>query len=159
MIIKNTDLFTGLSEDTLTEISKAVITETYPEGTVIYTDQDPANYFYTLLNGRVELAMGKDAQIDYTVNLRGEVFGWSSMVDRPSYSTTAKCVTTSEVAKISKQKLNEILDKNPHDKAMFFKLMASAVVQRLIDSYAAYMSAGSLSGVTYGCGQVMGSEE
>ncbi|MFH0957229.1 MAG: cyclic nucleotide-binding domain-containing protein [Pseudomonadota bacterium] len=160
MIIQNTDLFNGLSQEALNEISKAVIVESHSEGTVIYTDKDPATNFYSLVDGRVQLAIGKEAQIDYTVNRAGEVFGWSSMVDRKFYTTTAKCVIPTKVAKIGKEKLYQILEKHPRDGAIFYKRLASAVVQRLIDNYSAFLSEGNLQGVTYGSGQiVVGSEE
>ena len=159
MIIKNTDLFNGLSQEAVNEISKAVVQETHNEGTILYTDKDPANYFYSLIDGRVQLAIGKEAEIDYIVNRAGEVFGWSSMVDRESYTTTAKCVVPTKVAKISKQKLNQILDRHPRDGTVFYKRLAAAVVQRLIDNYRAFLSEGSLQGVTYGSGQVVGDSE
>ncbi len=160
MIIQNTDLFNGLSREALNEISKAAIAESYNEGTVIYTDKDAANYFYSLVDGRVQLSIGKDAQINYTVNRAGEVFGWSSMVGRGSYTTTAKCVIRTKVAKISKKNLNQILESHPRDAALFYKRLAAAVVQRLIDNYSAFLSEGNLQGVTYGSGQVVvGSED
>jgi len=159
MIMQKADLFNGLSQDALTEISNAMVEETYDKGTVIYTDKDPANYFYTLIDGRVVLAIGKEAEIDYTVNRAGEVFGWSSMIDRECYTTNAECVIPTKVAKIGKQKLNRILDKHPHDGTVFFKRLAAAVVQRLLDNYNAFLSQGSLQGVTYGTGQVAGDSE
>ena len=160
MIIQNTDLFNGLSREALNEISKAVIVESHVGGTVLYTDNDPATYFYSLIDGRVQLTIGKEAQIDYTVNRVGEVFGWSSMVDRKSYTTTAKCVTPTKVAKISRKNLIQILEKHPRDAAIFYKRLAAAVVQRLIDNYSAFLSEGNLQGVTYGSGQVVvGSED
>jgi CRP-like cAMP-binding protein len=151
MSIQNADLFKGLM--VLNEISMAVVAETYDEGTIIYSYKDPANYFYSLIDGTVQLTLGQEAQIVYTVNRIGEIFGWSSMVGRESYTTIAKCVVPTKVNKISKQRLNQIFEKYPRDGMLFYKRLAGAVVQRLIDSHSAFLSvesphAGTVTAVT-----------
>jgi CRP-like cAMP-binding protein len=159
MIIQNTDLFRELSQQAIAEITKLVVKESHGKGTVLYTQKDPAKYFYSLIEGAVRLTMAKEGEIDYTVSKAGEVFGWSSMVDRDYYTANAVCVMPIKVAKIEKDALNKVFDKHPRDAAIFFKRLAGAVVQRLIDNYNSFLSGGSLKGVTYGSGQVMGGGE
>ncbi|MCA1960496.1 MAG: hypothetical protein LDL33_06850 [Desulfomonile sp.] len=52
-----------------------------------------------------------------------------------------------------------MLENDPQSGMLFYKRLAGAVVQRLIDNYNAFLSQGSLKGVTYGSGQVVGPDE
>jgi CRP-like cAMP-binding protein len=159
MIIQKADLFQDVSPETMKEISKIMVEESYDRGSVLFKVGDPATCFYLIVDGTVTLSIGTEGEIDYTANRPGEAFGWTGMVDRPTYVATAECATPCKLAKIDKGKLNEVLSKDPTSNAGFFKRLAGAVVQRLIDNYGMFITEGSLKGVTYGTGQVMGSEE
>lgn len=159
MIIQKADLFRDLSQATMNEISKIMVEESYQRGSLVFKAGDPADSFYLIADGTVTLSIGTAGEIDYTANRPGEAFGWTGLVDRPAYVATAECATACKLVKIEKSKLNEILDKDAESGKIFFKRLAGSVVQRLIDNYGAFLSEGSLKGVTYGTGQVMGPEE
>jgi hypothetical protein len=42
---------------------------------------------------------------------------------------------------------------------LFYKHLSSAIMKRLLDNYNAFLSQGSLQGVSYGTGQVAGDSE
>lgn len=155
MIIQNADLFSDMSLDAIKEISMGVIEEHYDSGDKLFLQNDRADYFYTLIEGRVQLAVGKEAQIDYTVSRPGEIFGLSSMLDRECYTADAQCVMPSRVAKLEKKKLDTVLEKYPKDATLFFKHLSSCIMARLISNYDAFLTHGSLKGVTCGSGQVI----
>jgi CRP-like cAMP-binding protein len=159
MIIQKADLFQDVSAATMNEISKIMVEEAHDKGSVLFKAGDLATGFYLVVEGTVTLSIGTAGEIDYTANRPGEAFGWTGMVDRPAYVATAQCSTPCKLVKIEKAKLNEALSKDPASSAGFFKRLAAAVVQRLIDNYGMFMTEGSLKGVTYGTGQVMQSEE
>jgi CRP-like cAMP-binding protein len=159
MIIQKADLFRDLSPETMNEISKIMVEQSYDKGTLLFKAGDPATCFYLIVDGAVRLSIGTEAEIDYTADRQGEAFGWTGMVDRPAYVATAVCSAPSKLVKIEKDKLIETLQKDPNSSAVFFRRLAGAVVQRLIDNYGMFLTEGSLKGVTYGSGQVMGSEE
>jgi CRP-like cAMP-binding protein len=159
MIIQGADLFSGMSLEAINEIKTSIVEEHHDKGTVLFKQDDPANYFYTLIDGRVQLAIGKEAEIDYTVSSPGEIFGLSSMVDRECYTADAQCVAPTKTAKISKDKLDQILEKYPRDAILFFKHLSTAIMKRLVDNYGAFLSQGSLQGVSYGSRQVASGSE
>jgi len=160
MFIPQSDLFKGLDEQTMTEITKIMVEEKYNAGDVIYTEKDNASKFYILWEGRVELTFGTEAEIDYTVSRRGEVFGWSSLVDRAKYTARARCVESTSVFAIDKEKIEKTFVGYPDGGKLFYKNLAAAVVQRLVDTYQAFLIEGSLKGVTsFGTGQVMHAAE
>jgi len=160
MFIENTELFKDLGDDVMNEIAKIMTEESYDKGDVIFTQTQPAKDFYILVNGRVRLTLGGEAEIEYTVTKSGEVFGWSGMLDRKYYTARAECAGPTKLVKIEKDKLNRIFAKHPENGMTFFKKLAGAVFQRLIYNYEAFLSEGSLRGVTsFGTGQVSDTRE
>ena len=159
MIIQRAKLFNDLSVEAINEIKTSLVEESHDTGTILFRQDDPADYFFTLMEGRVELVVGKQGKIDYTVSQPGEIFGLSSMLDREHYTADAKCTTPTKIAKINKNKLDLILEKYPRDATLFYKHLSSAIMKRLLDNYNAFLSQGSLQGVTYGTGQVAGDSE
>jgi CRP-like cAMP-binding protein len=148
MFIQESELFKGLDDHIMSEISRIMIEESCKSGQVLYTENDRAENFYLLWDGRIRLSIGTEAEIDYTVSKRGEAFGWSSLVDRDTYTARAECVADSNVYRVPKAKVEELFAKHPEAGMVFYKRLAAAIVQRLIWNYGAFLSEGSLKGVT-----------
>lgn len=148
MFIENTELFKDLGDEVMDEIAKIMKEESYDKGAVIFTQAHPAVDFYILMNGRVRLTLGEEAEIEYTVAKPGEVFGWSGMLDRKFYTARADCAGPTKLVRIEKDKLNGIFEKRPDSGMTFFKKLAGAIFQRLLYNYQAFLSEGSLRGVT-----------
>lgn len=160
MFIREAELFKGLDENAMTEISKIMVEEFYDKGVVVYDQNQVADHFFILWSGRVRLAIGVEAEIDYTVSRRGEVFGWSSLVDRDHYSASAECAERSKVYRIDKEKLEAVFEKYPVSGKVFYKRLAGAILQRLLYSYESFMQEGSIRGITsFGTRQVMAAAE
>ncbi len=159
MIIQKSDLFRDVSPDTMNEIAKITVEESYDKGALVFKAGDPANNLYVIVDGTVRLSIGSAAEIDYTANRPGEAFGLTGVGDPPAYVTTAECTAPCKLVKIEREQLNGILSKDPESGMAFFKQLAGAVIQRLVANYSMFLSEGSLKGVTYGSGQLMGSEE
>jgi CRP-like cAMP-binding protein len=160
MFLKEADLFMGLSQETMNELSKIMVEESHDKGALLFSEGDPAQHFYVLLEGRVRLAIGKEAAIDYTVSNPGEAFGWSALVDRPSYTAGAECESPTKLIKIKKEDIDRILEKQPGSGMIFFKRLAGALGERLIYSYNAFLSEQPPGGsASYGSGQVTDTRE
>jgi CRP-like cAMP-binding protein len=160
MIIQEAELFKGINEQAMNEISKIMVLDTYDKGSVLFTPKHRADYFFILWEGRVRLAMGDEAEIDYTVSRRGEVFGWSGLVDREFYYAHAECVEPSKVYKIDTAQLAAVFEKYSASGMLFHKHLAGAVVQRLLYSYETFLREASLRELTsFGTRQVMAAGE
>ncbi len=147
MIIQETDLFKDMSPETANEISKIMIEESHEPGTIIFAAGAPTRHFYILIEGRIRLSVGTKSEITYTVSIPGEAFGWTGLVDRPTYTATAQCVFHSKVMKIDNEKLSKIFEKDTASGMIFFKQLAGAVVQRLIYNYESFLAERSLKDV------------
>lgn len=159
MFISESLLFKGLDEASEVEVSKVMLLESYESGAVIYTDRTRADNVFILSEGTVRLTFGSGGSVDFTLNRRGEVFGWSSMVNRDLYSVEAKCLTPAKVYKIPREKLDTLFEKNPKMGMRVYQNLAGAVVDRLIANYNAYLNQGTLSGVTsFGAGGMIADE-
>jgi len=148
MIIQKADLFRDLSPEIVNKISEIMIEESYEPGVLIFEAGGPASHFYILSGGMVRLFIGKKSEISYTVNMEGEAFGWTGLVDRPVYTATAEVAASSKIMKIENKSLNKIFEMDTASGMMFYKRLAGSVVQRLIHNYEAFISEGSLKEVT-----------
>ena len=159
MIVQEADLLKDLSQETRNNIANITIEESHEKDSVVFKAGDPAKSLYLIVDGRVRLSIGTGGEIDYTASVPGEAFGWTGMVGRTAHVATAQCATPCTLVKIEVEELHRILERDSGTGMLFFKRLAAAVVQRLIDNYGMFLSEGRLQGVTYGSGQVMGSED
>lgn len=141
MFIKEVDLFEGMSQGFIDEIAKVLVEESYSEGSFLFKERDPANDFYVLEEGSVRLTIGEEGHITYTMNTPGDSFGWSSLVERDTYTANAECRQPTKVIKIESAKLNRIFEKHHFSGLMFYKRLARSIGDRLINNYNSLLSA------------------
>jgi CRP-like cAMP-binding protein len=130
------------------EISRTMKEETFAQGSMIFTERTRADNFYILWEGSVRLTVGEEAEIDYSVSRRGEVFGWSSMLDRECYSARAEAMAPTRAFRIGKEQLDHIFERHPDAGMIFMKRLGGAVAQRLVDTYATFLSEGKQREIT-----------
>lgn len=135
MFIQESELFKGLRQDIVDEIAESMIEELYGEGEFIIKEGDPTDSFYILQEGQIRLRVGEKAQITHMVSNSGEAFGWSSLVDRDTYTASAECVAPSKLMRIEKEKLNKVFERDPASGLVFFKRLAGIIGHRLVSSY------------------------
>lgn len=156
MFIQQTDLFPGMARDFVKRVVDITTRETLHEGTVIFGQGDPADYFYILLKGRIRLTIGENGHSVYVVSKPGEAFGWSSLLGRKSYSASAECMEETKLLCMEKTKLQEILDKDPINGLIFFKKLSGILGNRLLQIYQMISSTPKAdSSQSYGTGQTM----
>ena len=141
MLIKQADLFWSLSHEFVKKVMEKIEKESFDTGQFIFSEGEPAIYFYTMIKGRVKLRVGKDRISVFTVNHAGESFGWSSLVARDAYSASAECIEPTTVIKINRAVFEKILSEYPVDGLAFMKRLAALLGQRLLWSYETLNSA------------------
>lgn len=140
MLITQAELFWGLNHDFVEHVMADASKETRSEGDVLFLKGEKADYFYTLIKGRVKLSIGENGRMVFVVSRAGESFGWSSLVDRNEYSASAECADTTTVVKIKREKLEAICSKFPNDGYIFMKRVAGMLGRRLLTSYGTSLS-------------------
>lgn len=129
------DLLWGMSMIFVKEFMDNTIKESFEKGEIIFREGDRADYFYTLIAGHVQLAIGGVEKEVYTVNRAGEGFGWSSLLDRNYYSASAKCMETTVLLKLERGRLNKLLEKSPENGFIFYKRLSGILGNRLVQCY------------------------
>ena len=135
MIIQEFDLFHGISDDVVEELVAVMETESYDAGDVIFVEGDPADNFYVLQSGSLNLFMSGSSHPTCVAIKAGESVGWSSLVGRESYSAKVECAESCKLYKINKDKLDHILKLHPSTGLLFYKRLASLVGGRVIKCY------------------------
>jgi CRP-like cAMP-binding protein len=112
-----------------------------------------------LLKGRIRLTLGEAGQSVYIVSHGGEAFGWSSLIDRETYTASAESMTPVKLLRFDQKKVLKILEEDPKIPLMgsfFFKCLADILGNRLLHSYKMISTAArSELSPSFGTGQVM----
>ncbi len=135
-ILKGFNLFQGLSEKQLEEISKLCREKTYDEGSVIFTIGGFATDVYLLKTGKIDIQIEfkiYDYEIlatIYTVS-KGEIFGWSALVPPHRLTASARCKEKAEVIMMNGKDLMDFLEKNRDIGYLVMKNLNSIISSRL----------------------------
>jgi len=135
MYIRQSELFTGTSMDFVKKFMDISEMSSYHKGEVLFRENDPAKFFFILLNGCVKLSVGATEEVVYNAARNGEAFGWSSLIGGDVYSASAECIETTKLLKTSSDKLSRVLEADPDNGIIFFKQLASTLGNRLLEAY------------------------
>ena len=105
--------FSGLSKAQLERVAALGRMRTFPQDTRIYTIGDAVDYFYVLAEGMVRftLGLGKRDTTAGDIIRRGDVFGWSPLVEGHTRRiATAYCLTACSVVAIDGSGLVALMD-------------------------------------------------
>ena len=135
MYIKQSDLLLGTSMDFVKQFMDHSEMESREKGDILFRENDPARYFYTLLSGRVKLSISEGGHMVHDTKKNGEAFGWSSLIGRDVYSASAECIEPTKLLITDSKKLTQLLEKDPANGLIFFKRLAATLGNRLLESY------------------------
>jgi len=138
MYIQQVELTRGVGKDFVKALTAMSVKEEHEQGAILFRKGEPANHAYLLLIGRVHLKMGETGHVVHIVSRPGETFGWSSLVDRDIFSSSAECVEQTNLRKLPRKDLRKLLDKDPVNGLIFFQRLAGMLGDRLLESYARY---------------------
>ncbi len=138
MYIQQADLTRGIDRDFVKALTAISVKEAHKQGTILFQKGDLANCAYLLLMGRVHLKMGETGRVVHIVSRPGETFGWSCLAGRDVFSSTAVCVTQTNVRKLHRDDLKRLLEKDPANGLIFFQRLSGMLGDRLLESYARY---------------------
>lgn len=156
MFIKQADLFWGMDKDFIAELMELSAKETHEKGHMLFDEGDKAQWFFVLLKGRIKLVIGHDEQLVYIVSHAGEAFGWSGILEREAYSSSAECMETTTLLKFAVEDIQRLAEDNPVNGMMLYKKLAAMLGNRLITSYqGVYEGLHDTNRESYGSGQMI----
>lgn len=134
-ILRNSELFRGLSDEVLKTIAGVCQEETYNRGTTIFSEREDAQKLFILEEGLVALRIQPAAQeksiMVTAIKEQGQIFGWSSLVEPAQYTSSAVCMEDSKVLAITRKDLLTLLEESPAVGFMVMRRLAGIVSSRL----------------------------
>jgi CRP-like cAMP-binding protein len=140
MYVETAYLFHGISTETREKILAAASEESHQPGEYLFREGEAAIHFCILQEGRVRLSVGAKGLLAYVASAPGDIMGWSSLTENPTYTASAECRSPVKVLKLDKQRLDQILTEDCVSGMAFFKNLAALIGRRLVSSYQATLS-------------------
>lgn len=138
-LLRNFTLFNVFNPKQLQLIAEKAIDETYPNGSILFKENEPAAALYVLLKGSIELFY--TVEVEYHPELRkelvfsiikpGELFGISALIMPEQLTSTARTILPSRVIKIEASTLLEWSQDDPGLAYALVCEVAKAAIERL----------------------------
>jgi NTE family protein len=130
-ILANIPPFNKLKEEEVNEFLSICELRRLSHGEVLYKDQDPPDYFYFLLRGRV-VVLKQDGKEESEIEIikRGTSFGIISLFNEEPHSVTTKSIEESFVLKCDKEKFKDFLNKYPLISLEFYRILSQRIRAR-----------------------------
>ena len=135
MAIKESDLFKGVSQRFITKIATNSEEETFTKNSVVFKGGDKASHFYVLVEGAVDISLGKREATHMSVSKPGEIFGWSALVEPYVYTAMARCTKDTRVIKIARDLVENAIGEHPAEGLAILKNLTGIIAQRLRYAY------------------------
>ena len=135
MAIKESDLFKGVSQRFITKVANNSEEETFKKNSGIFKTGEKASYFYVLVDGAVDISLGKKEGAHMSVSKPGEIFGWSALVEPYIYTANAKATKDTRVIKISRDLIEQAISEHPAEGLAVLKNLTGIIAQRLRYAY------------------------
>lgn len=135
MYLQQKQLFWGVSQDFLKQVMSVSTSVSYLAEEIVFRKNDPADWFYILIKGRIKICPNDIEGDGCCGECTGEVFGWDSLTEHRYYRSSAICVEPATLLKLSRQHMDSILNEDPYSAALFFRHLASALGNCLMERW------------------------
>jgi CRP-like cAMP-binding protein len=135
--INSLPLFQGLSPHELSLLTERFQHDTFSEGAIIFSQGDPADRLYVLINGLVAIRFKPDDGEVLTVTEITEngVFGWSSALGRRAYTSCAVCLEDSQTISVKGDVLRKLCVTHPETGVIILERLAEVIAERLRNTH------------------------
>lgn len=133
--LKVSSLFQDLEDVYLSKIAKLCQEEIYQVQDLIVKEGEEAKKVYVLIEGSIAIQIHlKKYQyfIVGTIDKKGELFGWSALVEPKCYSASVKCLEKTKVLSINGEELEKLFEDDPALGLTFMRKIASLIDHRLV---------------------------
>jgi CRP-like cAMP-binding protein len=139
--LSHLSLFQGLNPAQLALIEPLLEVCDYTRDTVIFEQDDPAQFLYIVSRGEVVvLYKAYDGPVITVARVGvGGVFGWSSALGRTTYSSGAVCSQDTMVYRVSGKGLQRLCDQVPETGIIILERLANLIDERLCNTHSQIM--------------------
>ena len=140
MLIREVQLFEGLGWEMMEPLASLAQVENHDKGDVLIHQGREADRLFILDKGTVELRIEGRGALVYLLNKRGELFGWSSLVEEGRYTASAVCTSPTQVITLQGRKMLKVFDEHPKEGLVVYRRLGKIFSQRLLNSYLQLLS-------------------
>lgn len=134
MYLHQSDLFLGLGHQFIKDAMALSSRITLSGGDTIFSQGDPADHFYILIDGCVTLCVEGTGAV-YKGCRAGELFGWSSLIGDARFTATAESCGAASLLEFPAAGFQDLLKASPDAQAVFYAHLARALGKRLLACY------------------------
>jgi CRP-like cAMP-binding protein len=135
MAIKESDLFKGVSQRFITKIANNSEEESFKKNSIIFKTGEKASHFFVLVEGSIDISLGRKEGAHMSVNKPGEIFGWSALVEPYIYTANARATKDTRVIEISRDLIEQAISEHPAEGLAVLKNLTGIIAQRLRYAY------------------------
>jgi CRP-like cAMP-binding protein len=130
--LESIPLFSGMDKQDLNRIASIFRQEHTARGKVLFLQADPAEGFYVVLTGTVAIRFKPDDGEPLTIAViePGGVFGWSSVLGRERYSSSAVCTTDCNLIRTDGMKFRALFETFTDSGVMMLTRLSELVSHR-----------------------------
>lgn len=135
--LAHVSLFEGLSQDQMALIYPLLELCDYSCDKVIFEQGDAAHYLYIVLKGMVLVRYRAydGPMITVARSGPGDIFGWSSVLGRPTYSSDAVALEDSIIIRINGKGMQRICENHPDTGVILLERLANVVADHLRNTH------------------------
>jgi CRP-like cAMP-binding protein len=129
--IENSELFVGLSEESLQELAGICQQEVGPKGALLCKDGAIAEKLYILENGKVLIKFKSGFSFD--ISVPGQILGWSALINPHRFKADAICEEDSNLISIRSSDFFELSRKHRDIGFVVMNNLSGIIFKRLQD--------------------------
>jgi CRP-like cAMP-binding protein len=131
-------LFHGLTPSELKLVISRFEDISFPAEHVVFNQGDPADKLYVVISGRVAIRFKPDDGdiLNVTEVERNGVFGWSAVLGRQSYTSSAICLEDCEAVYVRGDVLRKLCETHAETGVIILERLAEVIAERLRSTHA-----------------------
>jgi len=126
-LLRTVPLFSELSDDAITSLSRLAARRRYPRDTVVFFENEEGDCLFMILEGRIKVTiLGDDGrEIILTMLGPGDLFGEMALLDNEPRSATAIAVEESELLLLQRSDFQAVVGENPGISIALIKVLTA----------------------------------
>ncbi len=128
-------LFTGLSEEILSSISRILREERFKAGSLVIREGDPADFFYIIHSGEMEVRKTIDSESQKHKTLaileEGDIFGEMALFGEELRAADVLAIQDSQLWRVDFKDFSKLLEVDPRLGIQLLKAIANILIFRL----------------------------
>ena len=130
--LRKIPLFKELDDDELLKVAEIAIKKNFPGGSIIFREGEKGDSLFLIVYGSIRILKTSERGEEEIVRLAsGSVFGELALIDDSPRSATAITLENSELLDITRDNLNNLVEKYPVIGVKIFKAFSKLITSRL----------------------------